>query len=74
MKLVEANESAAQYEEGVMDVVAALIADGEAPEAMEPRDGRFDHPAIPAEFLAAVDAASGEAGDDAQIAGQAMAA
>ena len=35
-----------------MDVGAALIADGEAPEAMEPRQGAFHHPATAAKTAA----------------------
>ena len=47
-----------------MDVVAALVTDGEAPEAIEPCQCPFDDPAIAAELLAAFDTASGDARDD----------
>ena len=43
----------------------SFIADDEAAETVEPGDGPFDHPSVPPEFLAAFNAAPGDAGDDA---------
>src|SRR4051794_11307875 len=46
--------------EGLEDVGASLIADGEAAEPAEPSQGAFDDPAMAPQTLAAVDAASGD--------------
>lgn len=43
-----------------MDVVPALIADGQAPELTQPRQGPLDHPAVASQPLAAVDAFAGD--------------
>ena len=43
---VETDEGTAKGEEGLMDVGAALIADGETAEAIEPGQGPLDHPAM----------------------------
>ena len=51
-----------------MDVIAALITDGEAAEAVEPSKGTLDHPAVAAQPVAALDAASRDAGEDAAAA------
>lgn len=48
-----------------MDVGTAFIADGEPAETIEPGLGSLDHPAMAAEFFAAVDAAPCDAGNDA---------
>lgn len=48
----------------MVDVGAALVADGEPAEAMPPGDGSLHHPAVSAEALGAVDAASGDPGQD----------
>ena len=47
-----------------MDVGAPLVADREAAEAVEPGQRALDHPAVPAQPLAGVDAPSGDAGRD----------
>ena len=47
-----------------MDICAALVTDGEATEAAEPRQRAFHDPAVPAQALAAVDPASGDPGLD----------
>jgi hypothetical protein len=48
-----------------MDVISALVADGEAAEAIEPGEGPLDHPPVLAEPLATLDASPGNARDDA---------
>ena len=45
----------------------ALVADGEAPELVDPGKGALDHPAVLAEMLGAVDAAAGDAGRDGAL-------
>jgi hypothetical protein len=45
-----------------------FVADGEAAVAGEPGDGAFDLPAVSAETVAGVDAAAGDARDDAALA------
>jgi hypothetical protein len=42
----EADEAAADREEGFVDVVAALVADAEAAVLVEPGDRALDHPAL----------------------------
>lgn len=59
--LAEADESAAEFEEGHVNVGAAFVADGKAAEASEPSEGPLHHPSVAAELLAALDAASGDA-------------
>lgn len=51
-----------------MDVHPPLIADPETPEAIEPREGVLDHPAIPPNVPARFDAAPSKAWDDASCA------
>src|SRR5689334_4144337 len=51
-----------------MDVVAALIADDEAAEAVEPGQCALGDPAMSAKFFAAVDAAPGDPRSDAALA------
>jgi hypothetical protein len=55
-----------------VDVGAALMAHGDAAELGEPGQGALDLPTVPPELFAAVDAAPGDARDDA--AGMALAA
>src|SRR5689334_23912865 len=50
--------------EGGKDVDAPLVADSDAAEAGEPRQGALDLPAVPAEAFAGLDAAPGDAGHD----------
>src|SRR4051794_11560982 len=57
-----------------MDVVAALVADGQPPAARDPGQGTLDHPPVAAEALAALDPAPGDARDDAAPAAGAAAA
>ena len=54
-------------EGGFEDVGSLLVADDEAAETGEPGEGSLDHPAVPAEALAGVEAASGDAWDDVAI-------
>lgn len=54
--------------EGLEDVGAALVADGEAAEAGKPSQGALDDPAVPAQPVGAVDAAPGDARRDAPCA------
>lgn len=65
LDLVEADEGAAERGEGEVDVGAALVAHREAAEAGEPGQGALHHPPVPAQALAALDPASGDAGRDA---------
>lgn len=50
-----------------MDVGAALVADGQAAEAIQPGQCAFDHPAMAPEPLARLDAASGDAWRNAPL-------
>lgn len=62
-----------QGREGEVDFAAAQIADGEATELGEPRQGLLDDPPVTAQPLAALDPAPGDAGLDA-TAGQRLTA
>lgn len=62
--LVEADEGAAEDNEGFVDVGAPLVADGQTAEAVEPGERSFDDPAVAAQPLAAVDATLRNAGGD----------
>jgi hypothetical protein len=48
-----------------MDIVASFVADGEAPELPQSRQGAFDHPATATRLLAGRDALAGDADRDA---------
>ncbi len=61
----EADERTAEIEEGLVEVVAALVADGEAAEVVQPGEGAFDDPAVAAEAGGALDALAGDADLDA---------
>src|SRR5688500_5618269 len=63
---MEADETTAESEEGLMDVGAAFIAHGEAPVAVEPGQRTLHHPAMATQALAGVDALAGDA--DANVA------
>jgi hypothetical protein len=56
------------------DVEAAPVASGRPAEAGEPGQGAPDHPTVPAQALAAVDPAPGDARDDTSFAAGAAAA
>jgi hypothetical protein len=62
--LVEGDETGREAGEGLVDVGASLVADGQAPEAVEPGVGAFGHPSVAAELFAALDTASGDARHD----------
>jgi hypothetical protein len=56
MELVEIDKSAPEDDEGEMEIIAALITDGEVAEAGEPSKGPLDHAAVSAQPIAALDA------------------
>jgi hypothetical protein len=62
--LVEADEGATQDDEGLVDVGAPLVADGEAAEAAEPGQGSLNNPSVPAQPRARLHATSSDAGPD----------
>src|SRR5947207_10967874 len=64
MKEIEADEGAAEVEEGLMNVAASLVAHRQPPEASQPGEGALHHPAVAAEPLAGVDAFAGDAAGD----------
>ena len=47
-----------------MNVGAVLVADLQAPEAVEPGEGAFNHPAVAAQSVLGLDAATGNAKRD----------
>jgi hypothetical protein len=51
-----------------MNVGAVLVADLQAPEAVEPGEGAFNHPAVAAQSVLGLDAATGNARNDAPLA------
>ena len=62
--LVEADESAAEDHESLVDVGAPLVADGEAAKTVEPCQRSLDNPSVSAQPFAAVYASPGNAGHD----------
>ena len=62
--LVEADEGAGERGEGPVDVGAAFVADGQAPEADQPGQGPFHDPTVAPEAVGALDAAARDAGRD----------
>src|SRR3972149_2977901 len=60
-----ADHDATQREEGLMDIGAAFVADAQAAELVQPRDGALDHPAEDAKVTILVGAALGQPGLDA---------
>ena len=61
----EADEAAADREEGFVDLVAAVVADEEPLEVMEPGEGALDDPAGAAEAGAVPGLAAGDLRFDA---------
>jgi hypothetical protein len=59
--LVESDEGGSEAGEGLVDVGASLVADRQAAEAVEPSVCALHHPPVPAQPLAAVDAAARDA-------------
>jgi hypothetical protein len=51
-----------------MDVSPMLVADLQAPEAVEPGERPFDHPAVASQAVLGLDTTAGDAGDDAALA------
>jgi hypothetical protein len=51
-----------------MDVSPVLVADLQAPEAVEPGERSFDHPAVASQAALRLDTTAGDAGDDAALA------
>lgn len=62
------DQAAADREEGFVDVAAALVADEQSFELVEPGEGPFDDPAVPAKPGTVRDAAVGDLGSDAALA------
>jgi hypothetical protein len=60
-----ADEGTAEREKGLVDIRTALVADGETPEAMQPRERAFDHPPTHAQATPVRCASFGEDRDDA---------
>src|SRR5688500_7408560 len=60
----EADDCCGDEVEGGEDVEPSFIADEEASELGEPGEGSFDHPSVPAEAFAALDAAASNARDN----------
>src|SRR5439155_5074947 len=52
-----------------MDVSPVLVADLQAPEAVEPGERPFDHPAVASQAVLGLDTTAGDAGDDAALGG-----
>ena len=67
MKEACTDDDAAEREEGVMHIGPTLIADAQAAEGMEPGEGALDHPAMTAEPLAGLEAATRDAWNDAAL-------
>jgi hypothetical protein len=63
-----AGESGSEGEEGEEVGSFAFVAQGQAPISAQPGHGSFDDPAVPAEFLVALDALAGDADLDAVVA------
>ena len=59
LDLVEGDEAGLEEREGLVDVGAPLVADGQAAGAIEPGMAALDHPAMPSEPVASLDAAPG---------------
>src|SRR2546430_7456287 len=62
------SSQAAKLQEGQMDVSPVLVADLQAPEAVEPGERPFDHPAVASQAVLGLDTTAGDAGDDAALA------
>ena len=62
--MVEGDEAGGEACEGLVEVGSALVADGQAAEAVEPSVGLLHDPAVATELLAVLDALAGNARDD----------
>ncbi len=65
MEEAPADEGAAEGEERLVDVGAPFVTHEQAAVSVQPGDGALDDPAVPAEPLGGLDAASGDPGRDA---------
>lgn len=68
MEPPEADEAATDGEEGFVDLCAAVVADEQSFEMVEPGEGAFDDPACAAESGAVSEVAVGDLGLDAAVA------
>jgi hypothetical protein len=59
--MVETDQGTAQGQEGLMDIEATFVPNRQPPVAIEPRQGALDHPAVPTQARAGVDAFAGDA-------------
>src|SRR5918995_155554 len=71
---IETQQGAPECMEGLMDVVAPLIADREPPELPQPRQGPLDHPAMATQPLAGIHTLAGDADLDVALVQEAAAA
>src|SRR5580700_9608942 len=63
------DEGAAKLQEGQMDVSPVLVADLQAPEAVEPGERPLNHhPAVASQAVLGLDTTAGDAADDAALA------
>ena len=67
-EFLPADERGGEAEESAVEARFAFVADGQAPVAGEPGDGALDLPAVASQPFAGVDAAAGDARDDAALA------
>ncbi len=74
LQCVEADEGAAEVEEGLMDALQAFVADRQAPVAVQPGEGALHHPALAPQPGLALDAFARNAALDAPSAQVAAAA
>jgi hypothetical protein len=58
------DEGAAKLQEGQMDVSPVLVAELRAPEAVEPGERPFDHPAVASQAVLGLDTTAGDVGAD----------
>ncbi len=61
---VEGDEACREAGEGLVDVDATLVANGQAAKSVEPSMGALHDPAVAAELFAALDTLAGDARDD----------
>jgi hypothetical protein len=66
--LSEADEAAAEREQGVVDVGAAFVADEQSFEVVQPGEGALDDPAVATEAGAVLGPAARDHGSDAALA------
>src|SRR5919204_5702271 len=59
-----ADEGRSQRQEGLVEAIVAFVADQQTAVAVQPGEGPFGYPAVPAQALAGVDQAAGDARDD----------